>query len=219
MSNYSLPPRGASVLVTLPKPYRRGSAPACYTVAGARGQRLTLLSDEQWGDLDAPPGAPCLVRSVHAQGRRLTCPALVVAAGASTLIVDAATDPRRHSRHRRAYRVRIEVLDSDIGVVDGISDDLSVGGMRVRTAIALPPDARAFVTVPLADAAPVLALAEVRGARGTTEADVGHIARLKFTLIAPFQEGRLQALLRWPSDEEQVAAQPRHRELAPAMAR
>ncbi|HZQ88240.1 MAG TPA: PilZ domain-containing protein [Acidimicrobiales bacterium] len=197
MNYRTLPAAGTLVLVTLPHPYARVDAPARYTVADVRGRQLTLLCEEQFGAPDPPSGVPCLVGTIDIDGRRSSCEAVVVASGASMVIVDVVPDPRQHPRYRRACKVRLEVPDSDLGVIDGVLEDLSAGGLRVHSPVVIPVDQRVFVSVLFADTHGVLAIAEVRGVqRGRTEGDF--VMRLQFTLMAPSHRARLAALLEWP---------------------
>jgi hypothetical protein len=197
MNYRTLPAAGTPVLVTLPQPYARVEAPARYTVADVRGRQLTLLCVEEFGAPDPPAGVPCLVGSIDAAGRRSSCEAVVVASGASMVILDVMPDPRQHPRYRRACKVRIEVPESDFGVLEGVLEDLSAGGLRVHCPVFLPVDRRVFVSVLFAETQAVLAIAEVRGVqRGRRDGDL--IARLQFTLMAPSHRARLAALLEWP---------------------
>jgi len=209
VSNYTVPAVGALVLVTLPHPY---AGPVRCRVAAARDRELTLHLDGEAGEPAPPPGTPCLVASLAGDDPPTDCEAVVVALGASVLVVDMARDPRRHSRHRRPWAVRIEPVSTTAGVVDATVEDVSVGGMRVRGDVLLPVEARVFVSILLADAPPLPAIAEVRAA-GAHPGGAGYTARLQFTVMARSQYVRLATVLASPSDDASTVVE-RHRHQA-----
>ena len=201
MSQYKLPEVGAPVLVTLPRPYGRADAISRYTVADVRERQLTLRSEQPSVDPAPPPGVPCLVGAMMPGGRRSSCEAVVVASGVSMLIVDVARDPRQHPRYRRPCKVTLEVPDMGLGVVEGVLEDLSAGGMRVHCPALLPLDHRVFVSILLSDTQPILAIGEVRGVdRGDGAGDL--VARVQFTMMSPSHRTRLATLLEWPVEDE-----------------
>jgi hypothetical protein len=197
MSHHPLPEAGTWVLVTLPQPYAPLDAPARYSVADVHGRQLALQPEERVAQPDPPPGVPCLVRSVLPDGRPATCEAVVVASGASMLIVEVVGEPP--PRYRHPCKVTIEVPDAGLGVIDGVLEDLSAEGLRVHADAVLDPDQRVFVTVQLTDLQPVVAIAEVREVHRWGEDDL--VARLEFTVMAPSHRARLAALLEWPTTE------------------
>jgi hypothetical protein len=207
MTQYANASVGTAALVALPDPYGDGTSRATYTVADVRGRQLTLQSSLPCSGADIPSGVPCVVSWVE-RARGATREAIVVASTASALIVDVAPERRSHPRYRRTCPVRLQVPYSPLGVLDAVAVDISAGGMRVSTRVALPPDARVFVTIIPAAVPPVLDLAEVRGPR-RGERPTEHIASLKFTLIAPSHAARLAALLQSPAGEhDQDPVQP-----------
>jgi len=190
---YDIPVTGTSVVVTLPHPYAGADHPCHYRVADVRDRQVTLHAEDRMAEPGPPAGVPCLVRS-DLGGRRSSCEALVVASTRSVLIVDVASDPRQHPRYRRPCTVRLEVPDTDLGVVEGVLEDISAGGMRVHTPVLLPLDQRVFVSLVLADTPAIIAIGEVRGMHsGDRPHDL--VARLQFTLIAPSHRARLTMLL------------------------
>ncbi|HVM67207.1 MAG TPA: PilZ domain-containing protein [Acidimicrobiales bacterium] len=199
MTSYAVPSVGAAVLVTLAEPYGSVDAPVPYRVSDVRDRQLTLHGDLQSGEPRPPAGVPCLVGSLEGT-RGDTCEALVVGSGASMLIVDVARDPRQHPRYRRPSKVKLEVPGFQLGVVEGILEDISTGGIRVRTPVSLPLDQRAFVSILLADAHPILAIGEVRGVQRDDHGQ-GFVVRLQFTVMAPTHQARLALLLEWPIEE------------------
>lgn len=200
MKHYATPAIHTSVLVTLPQPYGDAGSPTSYRVAEVRDRQVVLHSEGRSGEPRPLAGVPCLVRS-ELGGRRSSCEALVVASTTSVLIVDVARDPRQHPRYRRPCTVRLEVPDTDLGVVEGVLEDMSAGGMRVHTPALLPVDSRVFVSIMPADTQPILAIAEVRGLHHAERPD-DLVARLEFTLMAPSHQARLAMLLEWPIDEQ-----------------
>jgi c-di-GMP-binding flagellar brake protein YcgR len=126
------------------------------------------------------------------------------------LVVDVDPDPRRHPRYGVACKVGLEVPGTELGAFAGILEDLSAGGMRVRTPVQLSPDQRVFVSIELPEAPPIQALAEVRGMhhRGS---DDEFVARLQFTFMSSLHQGRLEALLEWPAAELGSMAQDNSR--------
>jgi len=199
MSLYAIPAVGTAVLVTLAEPYGSADAPVPYRVSDVRDRQLTLHGDLQSIAPRPSAGVPCLVGSLDG-GRGGTCEALVVGSSASMLIVDVARDPRQHPRYRRPSKVRLEVPGAQLGVVEGVLEDISAGGIRVRTTVPLPADQRVFVSVLLADTNPILALAEVRGVLRDTHGP-DFVVRLQFTVMAPTHQARLALLLEWPIEE------------------
>ena len=199
LSPYAIPAVGTTVLVTLPDPHGDGT-PRRFRVVEARERVLTLNPEGQLGEPGPPAGTPCLVGAIASGRPRAQCEAVVVSAGALALVVDVAPDPRKHPRHQRPWKVKLEAPGTGIGVVEGTMEDISVGGMRAGTPVRLPVDARVFVTVLVDRSAPVLAIAEVRAAHARDDAE-GFVARLQFTVMARWQYLRLAVLLAWASEE------------------
>jgi hypothetical protein len=199
MDHHTLPGAGTWVLVTLPQPYASVESPARYTVADVRDRQLTLRPEERSAQPDPPPGVPCLVRSILPSGRQPSCEAVVVACGGSMLIVEVAAQPCLLPRYRRPCSVRIEVPDADLGVIEGVLEDLTASDVLVHLPVLLEPDHRVFVTVVLSDLQPLLALAVVRDVHRWDDDDL--VARLEFTAMAPSHRARLAALLEWPVTE------------------
>jgi hypothetical protein len=194
MRHHQLPEAGTWVLVTLPQPYAPVDAPARYAVAEARDRHLALRAEEGSARPDPPPGVPCVVRSVLTQGRSAICEAVVVASGASVLMVEAAAEPPR--RYRQPCKVAIEVPDAGLGVIECVLEDLWADGLRVHTGTVLTAVEHVFVTLQLSEMQPILAMAEVREVHRWGDHDL--LAALEFTLIAPAHRARLAALLEWP---------------------
>jgi hypothetical protein len=199
MAHYVIPAAGTAVLVTLAEPYGNVDAPVPYRVSDVRERQLTLHGDLQSDAPRPPAGVPCLIGSVDG-GRGATCEALVVTASASMLIVDVARDPRQHPRYRRPCKVRLEAPGAQLGVVEGVLEDISSGGIRVRTPVSLPLDHRVFISILLADTYPILAIGEVRGAH-LEGGPRDFVVRLQFTVMAPTHQARLALLLEWPIEE------------------
>jgi PilZ domain len=198
LNHYAIPPAGVPVHVTFPQPYGGGDWPVPYRVSGVSARQMTLWPVALVPEPKAPSGTPCLIGSTFG-GRESLCEGVVVTSGPSTLVVDVARDPRRHPRYKRACKVRLEVPGRGLGVIEAELEDISTGGMRVRTPVPLPLDARVFVAVLLADTEPILAIAEVRGAHAG-RAPNDRIARLQFTVMSPSHHARLATLLEWPVD-------------------
>jgi hypothetical protein len=205
MSYYTIPPSGAPVLVTLAHPYGDVDAPVPYRVADVRDRQLTLQSDVACAEPRPGAGVPCLVVAEDG-GRGKTLEAVVVVAGSSMLIVDVGRDPRQHPRYRRPCKVRMEVPGAGLGVVEGVLEDISAGGARVRTPMPLPVDRRVFVSIVLADTQPILGIAEVRGLQRDRR-NQELVARLQFTVMAPTHQARLALLLEWPIEDASPPAQ------------
>jgi len=200
MDHHSLPGAGTWVLVTLPQPYASVEPPVRYTVADVRDRQLTLRPGERFAQPGPPPGVPCLVRSILPSGRRQRCEAVVVACGGSTLILEVAAQACLVPRYRRPCSVRIEVADADLGVIEGVLEDLTASDVLVHLPVLLEPDHQVFVTVVLSDLQPLLALAVVRDMHRWDDAD-DLVARLEFTAMGPSHRARLAALLEWPVTE------------------
>jgi hypothetical protein len=89
------------------------------------------------------------------------------------------------------------VPQTNLGVIDGLTEDVSVGGLRARLPVAVPADQHAFISLDLAGSDPILA-----AARTLSCAPIGprasHIVRVQFTILSAQDQARLFALLEWP---------------------
>jgi hypothetical protein len=199
MNPQSVPAVGMPVLVSVPRQYASADSPIPARVADVHDRQLTLVTETSLGEAGPPAGVPCVI-TFACDGRQGRCEAAVIASGATMLIVDLAGDLRRHPRYRHAGTVRLEVPGTSLGVIEGVLEEISAGGLRVHTPVLLPLDARAFTSILLADTHPILAIAEVRGVQhGDVAQDL--IARLQFTMMAPAHRTRLAMLLEWPVDQ------------------
>lgn len=145
-------------------------------------------------------GSPCLVQYGAGQ-RRLNVGAIALSSGPGGVVMQLHTlDQRRFPRFRRPISLTIEVPHTTLGVIDGVTEDVSLGGLRAHVPVAVPTDRRAFVSLGVASADPILAVARTLssnpvGAQGT------HAVRVQFTVISPQDQARLFALLDWPVSE------------------
>jgi hypothetical protein len=145
-------------------------------------------------------GSPCLVEYRRGQ-RRVNVGAITLNSGPGGVVMQLHTlDQRRFPRFRRPIALTIEVPHTTLGVIDGVTEDVSLGGLRAHVPVAVPTDRRAFVSLGVATADPILAVARTLscnpvGARAT------HVVRVQFTVISAQDQARLFALLDWPVSE------------------
>ena len=143
-------------------------------------------------------GTPCLVDYTNG-ARRLNIDAIALSSGPGGVILQLhIADRRRSPRYGQPMTVTIEVPGTGLGVIEGVAEDISLGGLRLRVPAHLPAGRRAFVSVAVADRDPILAAARIL----TCERTVGglsHFARVEFTLVSAHDQARLFALMDWPA--------------------
>ncbi len=196
MSLYLVPPVGTSVLVVLPTFEGAPPTPLPYRVTDVRDRQITLHCGAAPRGAVAASGAPCLL-SWLSETKGSTREGIVVATTSTALVVDVAPDRRKHTRQPREWPVRLEVPYGSTDVIDGVAEDVSQGGMRVRAQETLEVGTRLFACLPVSGAPPIVALGEVRGVR-PYQGDGGCVIRVVFTLMAPSHAARLATLLALP---------------------
>jgi hypothetical protein len=164
----------------------------------------------------ARTGTPCTVQ-YHAGAEPRRVAAILVSCGPGGVVMQLhAGDQRRFPRYHRRVAMTIEVPQTNLGVIDGVTEDVSVGGLRARIPVALPADQHAFISLDLAGSDPILAAARTLSC-APIGARASHIVRVQFTILSAQDQARLFALLEWPIMEP-ITAGLSHAPLASARA-
>jgi hypothetical protein len=151
----------------------------------------------------APPvqaGTPCLV-DYHVGGERFIVDAMTVSSGAGGVVLQLSmADPEPVPGHHRPVAVTIEIPGSDLGLVEGVTEEISLGGLRVLVPVAVPVDRRAFVSLGVADATPILAAARTLSC-SPAKAPASYVLRVVFTMVTVHDQARLFAMVKWAALE------------------
>jgi len=191
------PPLGGRVQLIFPRSIGWSGR---YVVADIDGGDTITVRPTTGSAADARAGTPCFVTYTVGK-RRLTTEAIAINCGAAGAVLQLRlADQRRFPRYRRPIAVEIEVPQTELGVVEGVTEDISLGGFRARVPVGLPADRRAFVALGSADAEPILAAARVLTCVPSA-AGASHVVRVEFTLVSPHDQARLFALVDWPMVE------------------
>jgi hypothetical protein len=159
-------------------------------------------------------GTPALVR-YSVDGRRLQVGAIVVSCGSGGAVLQLqGGEQRRSPRYRRPIAVTIDVPQTSLGVVDGITEDISLGGLRAIIPVAIPADQRAFISLAVVAADPILMMGRTLSCAPVAVRG-GHALRVQFTLVSACDQARLFAVLDWPVLEP--SAEPARAVVAPEM--
>jgi len=167
-----------------------------YVVVDVAGQD-TVTARPMVGE---PPavrvGTPCLIDYTIGAQRR-SREAIVLSSGPGGVIVQVhLADQHRLPHCRRPMTVFVEVPGVKLGVIEGVTEDVSLGEVRARVPIALPTDRRAFISLHGTDSTSILAVARIL-ACGPTLAEGTYFLRAEFTLVSPHDQLRLFALMDW----------------------
>jgi hypothetical protein len=117
---------GDHVVIDFPSCTTSREAGGEYVVVAAATTGHVVARPARGATPCASPGCPCLVSSP-----RLTTGALVLSTGPDGIGIDLR-DERRHRRYRRRIMVSLEVLQPRSGPIEGITDDISLGGFRAQ---------------------------------------------------------------------------------------
>jgi hypothetical protein len=191
------PPLGGRVQLIFP---RSTGWSGRYVVAVVDGGDTITVRPTTRSVVDAPVGTPCFVTYTVGK-QRLTTEAVTVDCGPAGAVLQLRlADQRRFPRYRRPIAVEIDVPQTELGLVEGVTEDISLGGFRARVPVGIPVDRRAFVALGLADAEPILAAARILTCVPSV-AGTSHVVRVEFTLVSPGDQARLFALVDWPMVE------------------
>lgn len=152
-------------------------------------------------------GTPCLVE-YRVGGQRICVGATTLNAGPHGLVIQLyAQDQRRFPRFRRPTAMTIEVPTTSAGLIEGVTEDLSLGGLRAKLPVAVPTDRRSFVSLELAGGDPIMTVARTLsctpvGGRGA------HLVRVQFTAVSANDQARLFVLLDWPIQDSPASRNP-----------
>jgi hypothetical protein len=145
-------------------------------------------------------GTPVLVGYLVG-GRRIQVGAIVVSCGTGGAVLQLYVgEQRRFPRHRRPVAVTIEVPQTSLGVIDGITQDISTGGLRAIIPLAIPVDQRALISLGVAAADPILMMGRTLSCVPVAVRR-GHVLRVQFTVVSASEQARLFAFLDWPVSE------------------
>jgi len=180
--------------------------------------RYTVTDVDERGDVTARPvfeqaprvrgGTPCLV-DYDFGGTRFMVDAMTVSSGAGGVVLQLSmADPQPVPGHHRPVAVTIEVPGSGLGLVAGITEEISLGGLRVLVPVALPVDRRAFVSLGVADAAPILAAARTLSC-SPAKGSRSYVQRVVFTMVSVHDQARLFAIVKWAALERSGAPRVR----------
>src|SRR5579862_7909574 len=211
MPTISMPAVGGRIQVDFPRLSTSLDASGRYVVTDIDGAE-TITARPIVG---CPPGArsgtPVLV-GYSIDGRRVQVGAIVVSCGPGGAILQLyAGEQRRFPRHRRPIAVTIEVPQTSLGVIDGITEDISLGGLRATIPVAIPVDRRAFISLCVAAVDPILMMGRTLFC-APVPIRRGHILRVQFTVVSASDRARLFAFLDRPvfepsAEPEGVGAQ------------
>jgi hypothetical protein len=192
-----MPPVGGRIQVDFPRlsvPYHSSGR---YIVADIDGDDTITVWPVGGYTPEVRAGTPCLVE-YRVSARRLTVGAIALNSGPGGVVMHLHTgDQRRFPRLQGPVAMTIEVPSTDLGVVDGVTEAVSLGGLRATVPVALPADQRAFVSISVVAADPILAAARTL-ACAPAVARGSHIVRVQFTVVSSSDHARLCTLLHWP---------------------
>jgi hypothetical protein len=150
-------------------------------------------------------GTPVLV-GYQIDGHRLHVGGIVINCGPSGAIIRLHTaEQRRFPRFCRPVAVSIEIPHTNLGVIEGLTEDISLGGLRAALPLPTPVDRRAFIAVGVAGSNPILAMGRILSCVARDHRS-SHVVRAQFTLISASDQARLFALLDWPLVDTASAA-------------
>jgi len=179
------------VSIDFPIAAATASRPAGYTVVSVDGG--VIAARPVAGNApNVRAGTPCVVGYVL-DDTRVTTDAVVLSSGSGSVTVRLGAEQRRDERYERSMGVVLSVRGG-LGLIDGVTDDISRGGLAVRLNVSLDPDRRVLASVRLADAPPIRAAARVVSCSSTGTGG-SYVVRLEFTLISEEDDARLQALI------------------------
>jgi PilZ domain-containing protein len=191
------PPLGGRVQLTFPRSIGWSGR---YVVDDVDGGDTVTVRPIAGRAGDAPVGTPCFVTYTMGQ-HRLTTEAITIDCGPAGAVLQLRlADQRRFPRYRRPIAVEIDVPQTALGLVEGVSEDISLGGLRARVPVGIPTDRRAFVALGQADAQPILVAAKILTC-APSGVGTSHVVRVEFTLVSPDDQARLFALVDWPMVE------------------
>jgi hypothetical protein len=193
-----LPSIGSRIHLEFPKVQGRLDSAGRYLVVDVDGADGVTARPLRGDPPEIRAGTPCLVDYTKG-ARRLNIDAIALSSGAGGVILQLHTaDQRRSPRSGQPMTVTIEVPGTGLGVIEGIAEDISLGGLRLRVPAHLPAGRRAFVSVTVADREPILAAARILTCERTVDG-LSHFARVEFTLVSAHDQARLFALMDWPA--------------------
>jgi hypothetical protein len=199
-SGRPLPAPGSLVFIEFPTAVAGEDAALIYTVVDIDG-RGNLTADAIVGDAPALPAeTPCLVR-YRGGLDELTVDALTLTSSDRSVIVRLNTaEARRYPRCRHELDVSIELPGTRFPVALGTTEDVSLGGLRARLPMPVPPTRHVFVTVHPRGTPPIVAVARIVSC-DALGLGAGYAVRIEYTLMAPIDQARLWSLVESATDE------------------
>ncbi len=193
--NRPMPSLGALLSVELPR-----------AVTGPNVALLFVVASSEQGDITASPlvgRTPVLRRLVPCLVRYLAVPQEVTVEGFARTSRDGAlvvqlgsVDERRRRRYQRQMPVTIEAPGAD--AITGTTEDISLGGLRARTPVALPAARRVFVSLDAPHSPAIIAAARAVSCERSSYGR-WYDARLEYTSMTALDQARLGSLLDSPA--------------------
>lgn len=182
---------GDRVVIDFPSSTTPPEAGGEYVVVAAAATGHVVARPTRGATPCASPGSPCLVSSA-----RLTTGALVLSTGPDGIAIELR-DERRHRRYRRRIMVSLEVLQPRSGPIEGVTDDISLGGFRAQLDTPVSAGRWAFAALGVASADPILTMVKTLSCAPLGWERVFSV-RARFATVSPDDRARLFALLDWP---------------------
>ncbi len=193
-----LPAPGSLVFIEFPTDVAGQEAALVYTVVDI-DLRGNLTAEAVVGAAPAVHAeTPCLVR--YRDGLEdQTIEALALTSSEGSVIARLNTgDARRYPRSRAEVPVTIELPGTSLPVAEGVTEDVSLGGLRARLPVPLPAARHVFVAVHPDGTPPIVAVARVVSCDAAASG-AGYIARVEYTLMPPIDQARLWSLVESPT--------------------
>jgi hypothetical protein len=197
-----LPAPGSLVFIEFPRAAAGQEAALVYTVVDI-DLHGNLTAEAVVG---APPAVhaetPCLVR--YGGGLEdQTIEALALTSSGGSVIARLNTaDARRYPRSREEVPVTVELPGTSLPVAVGVTEDVSLGGLRARLPVPVPAARHVFVALHPDGTPPIVAVARVVSC-DTARSGVGYVARVEYTLMPAIDQARLWSLVESPTGDRE----------------
>jgi hypothetical protein len=141
---------------------------------------------------------PCLVR-YRGGLEELTLNALALTSSEGSVMVRLNTaDGRHYPRSHQELRVSVDA--PGLPLVIGLTEDVSLGGLRARLPLPVPAARNVFVSVYPSRTPAIVAAARVVSC-DAARSEASYVARIEYTLMAPIDQARLWSLVESGTDD------------------